>query len=86
MFGFFKAKPVNAPATTGIIGMTTRPLLINPNYDEDTNQKLYRLNAIERYTQQRKEEGRPIPPQRMQELEDDYTILTIELRKRGVLD
>lgn len=89
MFGFGKKKedaPVErAASTTAILGMNTQPLLINPDADEDTKQKLYRRDAIQRYTTQRAEEKRPIPPAKMQELEDEYTILSIELRKRGAI-
>lgn len=86
MFEFFKKKKTErAMGIDGdqetIIAVHTQPLLINPDFDASLKQKLFRMDAIERYVTQRKEEKRPIPAQRMQELTDDYERLKIEIRQ-----
>lgn len=89
MFGRFKKQPEpvvveskpEASTMTAILGVQTQPLLIDPDASADMKQKLYRKDAIERYVTQRKEEKRPIPDAKMRELEDEYTMLVIGIRR-----
>lgn len=88
MFSFFKTKKqerLMAASRDGdggsVIAISTQPLLINPGFNDSLKQKVYRLDAIERYVTQKRDENKKIPDQRMQELIDDYERLKIEIRR-----
>jgi hypothetical protein len=76
-------KPNAEDNSSAILGISTQPLVINPDANSATKQRQYRRDAIERYVKQMREEGREIGLKKMKELEDEYTTLTIELRKAG---
>lgn len=72
------ARPSNMTAQVAI---STQPLVINPDFSENLKQKISRIDAIERYIEQRTQENRPIPEEKMAHFADEHARLKIEVRQ-----
>lgn len=78
------------PETPAPVGISAQPMVIQaansrPDINEDLKRDAYRVDAIQRYIEQKAADNKEIPPERRREFRAEMHERTLRLVKHGLI-